>query len=592
MSFRRLSIAAVVLLGSRLAIGQQAFSGPSPQEIPNWSSAPFWISPNAIGLEKPSEGSVLDPMAVEGVPTPPLPFTGINPCRIVDTRGNGFTGAYGPPALTRGSPRNFVLTGQCGISGSAQAVSLNITITNTQGPGFILIYPQGGVQPAVSTLNYVAGQTIANAAVVPLGTGGGVTVVAGVSGADLVIDTNGYYAPQAVVNTVNGLSGTVALAEGTNISITPSGNTLTIASTGGGGAGWSLTGNTGTAPGANFLGTTDNQALEIQVNAKRVFRFEPSDFGPNVVGGYSGNAVIASAYGATIAGGGSSGAENRVTDYFSSIGGGSNNRAGNGTGTFADAGWATVAGGGSNQAGAAGATVAGGISNAATGSYSVIGGGVSNFSGNNASVGGGDHNSAAGDYASIPGGRSNTASGLYSFASGRRAKAVHDGAFVWGASTDADVASTGANQFIVRAPGGIWLGTTSAPSISIATDFLNTSTGAHLTIGGIWTNNSDRASKENIRPVDGREVLARLAGLPVSTWNYKAEKTSISHIGPMAQDFAATFGVGNDDRSITTIDADGVSLAAIQALYELVREKDCEIEALKARVSKLEGSPE
>jgi hypothetical protein len=60
----------------------------------------------------------------------------------------------------------------------------------------------------------------------------------------------------------------------------------------------------------------------------------------------------------------------------------------------------------------------------------------------------------------------------------------------------------------------------------------------------------------------------------------------------MAQDFAATFGVGNDDRSITTIDADGVSLAAIQALYELVREKDCEIEALKARVSKLEGSPE
>jgi hypothetical protein len=217
---------------------------------------------------------------------------------------------------------------------------------------------------------------------------------------------------------------------------------------------------------------------------------------------------------------------------------------------------------------------------------------VSNFSGNNASVGGGDHNSAAGDYASIPGGRSNTASGLYSFASGRRAKAVHDGAFVWGASTDADVASTGANQFIVRAPGGIWLGTTSAPSISIATDFLNTSTGAHLTIGGIWTNNSDRASKENIRPVDGREVLARLAGLPVSTWNYKAEKTSISHIGPMAQDVAATFGVGNDDRSITTIDADGVSLAAIQALYELVREKDCEIEALKARVSKLEGSPE
>ena len=88
-------------------------------------------------------------------------------------------------------------------------------------------------QPTVSTLNYVAGQTVANAAVVPLGTAGGVTVIAGVSGTDLIIDTNGYYAPQAVVNTVNGLSGAVTLAAGSNVSITPSGQTLTIASNGG-----------------------------------------------------------------------------------------------------------------------------------------------------------------------------------------------------------------------------------------------------------------------------------------------------------------------------------------------------------------------
>jgi len=65
------------------------------------------------------------------------------------------------------------------------------------GPGFIKIYPQGGSAPVVSTLNYVAGQTIANAAVVPLGAGGGVSIVAGVSGTDLVVDTNGYYASAA-----------------------------------------------------------------------------------------------------------------------------------------------------------------------------------------------------------------------------------------------------------------------------------------------------------------------------------------------------------------------------------------------------------
>ena len=60
----------------------------------------------------------------------------------------------------------------------------------------------------------------------------------------------------------------------------------------------------------------------------------------------------------------------------------------------------------------------------------------------------------------------------------------------------------------------------------------------------------------------------------------------------MAQDFAATFGLGSDDRSITTLDAEGVALAAIQGLYELVREKDCEIEALKARLSRVEAKLE
>jgi Chaperone of endosialidase len=203
----RLTAALVILFCSRLAMSQDAPGNSDGPEIRNWPAAPFWVSPT--GLEK-SDIQAPTPMAVEAVPTPPLPFTGINPCRIADTRGNGFAGAYGPPALAQGSPRNFVLTGQCGISGSAQAVSLNITVTNTQGPGFILIYPQGGSQPTVSTLNYVAGQTVANAAVVPLGTGGGVTVIAGVSGANLIIDTNGYYAPN-IVTSINGSTGAVTI---------------------------------------------------------------------------------------------------------------------------------------------------------------------------------------------------------------------------------------------------------------------------------------------------------------------------------------------------------------------------------------------
>ncbi|HEV8609112.1 MAG TPA: right-handed parallel beta-helix repeat-containing protein [Thermoanaerobaculia bacterium] len=166
------------------------------QSIPNWTAPRSWTPPAAAAMErKVKESRAIGTLGIDALPTGPLPLFGIAPCRIVDTRGNGFTGAYGPPALSQGSPRNFILTGRCGIPGAAQAVSLNVTVTNTQGPGFILIYPQGGAQPNVSTLNYVAGQTIANAAVVPLSAGGGITVIAGVSGTDLIIDTNGYYAP-------------------------------------------------------------------------------------------------------------------------------------------------------------------------------------------------------------------------------------------------------------------------------------------------------------------------------------------------------------------------------------------------------------
>jgi hypothetical protein len=158
---------------------------PVQEAIPNWSAPATW-SPHSVSRGVSTMGAV----------TSPLPFIGLDPCRIADTRNAA--GPYGAPALAGGVPRNFTLTGQCGIPTDAAAASLNVTVTNTQGPGFILIYPQGGSQPLVSTLNYVASQTIANAAIVPLGAGGGITVIAGVSGTDLILDVNGYYAPAGV----------------------------------------------------------------------------------------------------------------------------------------------------------------------------------------------------------------------------------------------------------------------------------------------------------------------------------------------------------------------------------------------------------
>ena len=89
--------------------------------------------------------------------------------------------------------------------------------------------------------------------------------------------------------------------------------------------------------------------------------------------------------------------------------------------------------------------------------------------------------------------------------------------------------------------------------------------------------------------MDGREVLKRLASIPVESWNYKSQDASIRHIGPMAQDFYAAFGLGEDNKHITTVDADGVALAAIQGLYELVKEKEAEIAAQESRICDLEA---
>ena len=130
------------------------------------------------------------------------------------------------------------------------------------------------------------------------------------------------------------------------------------------------------------------------------------------------------------------------------------------------------------------------------------------------------------------------------------------------------------NYFYVRAEGGV-------------TFLTNTSglplTGVVLAHGSSsWAPASDRNIKANFAPVDGRGVLARLLAMPIETWNYLSQDPAIRHIGPMAQDFAAAFGVGEDDRHILPIDANGVALAAIQALA-------ARLEAAEARIAELEA---
>ncbi len=111
-----------------------------------------------------------------------------------------------------------------------------------------------------------------------------------------------------------------------------------------------------------------------------------------------------------------------------------------------------------------------------------------------------------------------------------------------------------------------------------------------LTSGGVLTvtdliESSDRALKEQIEAVDGHELLARLATLPIATWRFK--DVDARHIGPMAQDFQASFGLGPDDRHIRPGDVAGVALAAVQTLSQLVAEKDSRLVAQEARLEEL-----
>jgi hypothetical protein len=98
---------------------------------------------------------------------------------------------------------------------------------------------------------------------------------------------------------------------------------------------------------------------------------------------------------------------------------------------------------------------------------------------------------------------------------------------------------------------------------------------------------SDRNQKKNITPVDGAAVLERVARLPISTWTYRTEPDGVRHLGPMAQDFRASFGLGDDDRTYFAVDAQGVALAAIQELHRVVVEQQKRIEGLERENARL-----
>ncbi len=200
-----------------------------------------------------------------------------------------------------------------------------------------------------------------------------------------------------------------------------------------------------------------------------------------------------------------------------------------------------------------------GLNNSVSGEGGYIAaGGYNTVSGEGAVIDGGFNSTASGTFATIPGGYVNAAAGTYSFAAGARASALQEGTFVWSDGSDGDtiLTSTKAYEFLARASGGFTFYTNKGSTV-----------GAQLGAGsGTWASLSDRNAKTNVAPLDEAWVLDQVAALPISRWSYKAEH-GVRHVGPMAQDFYAAFRVGEDDRHITSIDEDGVALAAIKALH-------------------------
>lgn len=370
---------------------------------------------------------------------------------------------------------------------------------------------------------------------------------------------------------------------------------------------WSTTGDTDSNPATNFIGTIDAQPFVVRTQNVQSLRIEPStaQFGggpstTNVIAGSSANAVTVGARGATIAGGGVPignsdpdfvrEAPNRATDSYGTVGGGFANRAGDDAGTTTDRAFATVGGGHENTASGEESTVGGGVKNVASGDLSVVAGGELNL--------------AIGTRSTIGGGASNCAGGNSSWAGGTLARVRpgvdpgagscsgltypggtgDQGTFAWADSQQVIFASTGDNQFLVRAAGGLYFGTVGPVSIPSGR-FINTSTGAHLTTGGSWTNASSRALKTDFAAINPTDVLNRVTRMGISTWAYRASSEG-RHLGPVAEEFHELFGLGSDGSSISTVDASGVALAAIQGLNQKLEAENAE---LRARLDRLES---
>ncbi|MEW5928478.1 MAG: tail fiber domain-containing protein [Gemmatimonadota bacterium] len=211
------------------------------------------------------------------------------------------------------------------------------------------------------------------------------------------------------------------------------------------------------------------------------------------------------------------------------------------------------------------------------GMYSVALGFNSRASGDNTfAVGPG---SVASQGSAVAIGENNTSNSYASVTLGYHAHSNgRPGSFVFGDFSTPDTIRSGANnQATFRVAGGFRV-FTNANLLSGVTIAAN---------GSSWDVVSDRRRKENFLALDGEDLLRRLRGVPVTSWNYVAQGREVRHVGPMAQDWHRAFGLSGDSLVINSGDFDGVNLAAAQALERRTAEQGARIEALERENTEL-----
>ncbi len=342
------------------------------------------------------------------------------------------------------------------------AASNEFAIRATGGMRFVTAIDASG--NPVQTIHIDSTGTVSASAFV--GDGSGLT---GIAGDDLGSHTATQILDLANNNITNGdtVTANAFVGDGSGLTNLPFGNV------------WQLTGNTGTDSTVNFIGTTDDQPLFFKANNQTILRLYDGLESPNIIAGFSGNRFAEGVSGATISGGGNNLAPNSVIGDYGTIGGGLGNTASEphatvsggeentaafyatvsgGEENTASGGYATVSGGQENTASLLYATVSGGERNTASSLYATVGGGEANMaSAYYTTVSGGEENTASGESATVPGGYQNTAAGQGSFAAGQHAKIAdtHDGTFLFSDHSGFDFNSAAANEFAVRATGGV-----------------------------------------------------------------------------------------------------------------------------------------